>query len=207
MHGACSLLVCSPELLRARCHTPEQMRLVNALCRFVEMADAVGRDVARRGYADRVTEATLRDRLLLTLEAAREHEAVLLALCDDAPAAEAGRWTAKDNVAHLNTWREHAVRILDAVRAGEPLEGPFDDRQIDARNAEIYDAHRADSAAEVRAASDSHLRRTDRGRGRLHRRGAAPRASGNGGAAVAGGSRQRSCARRAAPLVLVRRPR
>jgi superfamily I DNA and/or RNA helicase len=33
-----SVLVCSPELLRARCHTPEQMRLVNALCRFVEMA-------------------------------------------------------------------------------------------------------------------------------------------------------------------------
>ena len=34
-----SVLVCSPELLRARCHTPEQMRLVNALCRFVEMAE------------------------------------------------------------------------------------------------------------------------------------------------------------------------
>jgi predicted RecB family nuclease len=33
-----SVLVCSPELLRARCHTPEQMRLVNALCRFVDMA-------------------------------------------------------------------------------------------------------------------------------------------------------------------------
>jgi predicted RecB family nuclease len=34
-----SVLVCSPELLRARCRTPEQMRLVNALCRFVEMAE------------------------------------------------------------------------------------------------------------------------------------------------------------------------
>ena len=34
-----SILVCSPELLRARCHSPEQMRLVNALCRFVEMAN------------------------------------------------------------------------------------------------------------------------------------------------------------------------
>jgi hypothetical protein len=33
-----SVLVCSPELLRARCHTPGQMRLVNALCRYVEMA-------------------------------------------------------------------------------------------------------------------------------------------------------------------------
>jgi hypothetical protein len=37
-----SILVCSPELLRARCHTPEQMRLVNALCRYVEMADPWG---------------------------------------------------------------------------------------------------------------------------------------------------------------------
>ncbi|MDQ6876731.1 MAG: TM0106 family RecB-like putative nuclease, partial [Candidatus Dormibacteraeota bacterium] len=30
-------LVCSPELLRARCHTPEQMRLASALCRLVEL--------------------------------------------------------------------------------------------------------------------------------------------------------------------------
>jgi len=33
-----SVLVCSPQLLRARCHTPEQMRLVNALCRYEQMA-------------------------------------------------------------------------------------------------------------------------------------------------------------------------
>src|SRR2546430_10515897 len=32
-------LVASPELLKARCHTPEQMRLVSALCGFVELAD------------------------------------------------------------------------------------------------------------------------------------------------------------------------
>jgi len=37
-----SVLVCSPELLRARCHTPEQMRLVNALCCYVDMADPWG---------------------------------------------------------------------------------------------------------------------------------------------------------------------
>ncbi len=33
-----SILVCSPELLRVRCRTPEQMRLANALCRYVEVA-------------------------------------------------------------------------------------------------------------------------------------------------------------------------
>ena len=32
-------LVCSPRLLEADCKTVEEMRLVNALCRFVELAD------------------------------------------------------------------------------------------------------------------------------------------------------------------------
>ena len=35
-----AILVCSPALLRVRCHTPAQMRLANALCRYVEMAAA-----------------------------------------------------------------------------------------------------------------------------------------------------------------------
>ena len=34
-----AVLVCSPALLRLRCHTPEQMRLANAFCRFVELAE------------------------------------------------------------------------------------------------------------------------------------------------------------------------
>jgi uncharacterized protein len=33
-----AILVASPELLRVACKTPEQMRLVNALCRLVEVA-------------------------------------------------------------------------------------------------------------------------------------------------------------------------
>jgi uncharacterized protein len=33
-----AILVCSPALLRVRCHTPAQMRLANALCRYVEIA-------------------------------------------------------------------------------------------------------------------------------------------------------------------------
>jgi uncharacterized protein len=36
-----AILVCSPKLLDAECRTVEQMRLVNALCRFVEMAERV----------------------------------------------------------------------------------------------------------------------------------------------------------------------
>ncbi len=33
-----SVIVCSPSLLKVRCRTPAQMRLANALCRFVELA-------------------------------------------------------------------------------------------------------------------------------------------------------------------------
>jgi hypothetical protein len=32
-------LVCSPRLLDANCETVEQMRLANALCRFVDLAE------------------------------------------------------------------------------------------------------------------------------------------------------------------------
>ncbi len=38
-----SILVCSPELLRVRCRSPRQMRLANALCRYVEVARDQGR--------------------------------------------------------------------------------------------------------------------------------------------------------------------
>lgn len=37
-----AVLVCEPALLRVACHSPEQMRLVNALCRLVEVAREQG---------------------------------------------------------------------------------------------------------------------------------------------------------------------
>jgi hypothetical protein len=100
-----------------------------------------------------MTGESLRDRLVPSLEAAQTQEAELLALCDDSPPHEAGRWTAKDNIAHLNAWREHAVRALDAARLEVPYEGPSTDSDLDARNAEIYEVHREDSAAAVSAAA------------------------------------------------------
>lgn len=39
---AIAIVVASPELLRAACRTPEQMRRVNALCRYVEVATGAG---------------------------------------------------------------------------------------------------------------------------------------------------------------------
>jgi uncharacterized protein len=38
---ALAILACSPRLLEVRCRTPEQMRLVNALCRLVEMSRGI----------------------------------------------------------------------------------------------------------------------------------------------------------------------
>jgi len=39
--GQCRVVIfCSPDLLRAECRSVEQMRLMNAVCRFVEMARA-----------------------------------------------------------------------------------------------------------------------------------------------------------------------
>jgi uncharacterized protein len=47
-----AVLVCSPALLRVRCHTPAQMRLANALCRYVEMAaDDRARDLTGEALA------------------------------------------------------------------------------------------------------------------------------------------------------------
>jgi hypothetical protein len=100
-----------------------------------------------------MTDYSLRERLVQSLEAAQAREAVLLALCDDLPPATYGAWTVKDNVAHLNVWRENAAGILDAARLGTDYDGPANDGDVDAQNAEIYEAHRADSAATVRAAA------------------------------------------------------
>jgi Protein of unknown function (DUF1706) len=99
-----------------------------------------------------MTSDSLNDRLVQSVLAARDKEATLLALVDDAPSAEADVWTAKDNVAHLNAWREHAARTLVAARLGTPFEGPAVDTDVDASNAVIYEAHRGDSAAAVREA-------------------------------------------------------
>jgi uncharacterized protein len=39
-----AIVVASPELVRVTCHTPRQMQLANALCRFVEVAGELDRD-------------------------------------------------------------------------------------------------------------------------------------------------------------------
>ena len=42
-----ALIIASPTLLEAGCRTPDQMRLVDALCRFVEVAAAQAAAIER----------------------------------------------------------------------------------------------------------------------------------------------------------------
>jgi hypothetical protein len=97
-----------------------------------------------------MTDEPLRRQLRGTVEAAREKERTLAELCDDTPAEADGRWTAKDHVAHLSAWREHAARVLDAAVHGEELAEDFD---IDTENARTYATNRDRSAHDVLAAA------------------------------------------------------
>jgi uncharacterized protein len=45
-----AIIVASPALLAARCNTVEQMRLINALCQFADMAEGQ----AARGVAEQL---------------------------------------------------------------------------------------------------------------------------------------------------------
>jgi uncharacterized protein len=56
---ALAVIVCSPQLLRAGCRTPDQLKLVSALCRFAEMATTVGVPSAPVRRADSAGQAEL----------------------------------------------------------------------------------------------------------------------------------------------------
>jgi tetratricopeptide (TPR) repeat protein len=90
--------------------------------------------------------STLRTSILGALAAGRELEAELARASDDSPPPEPGRWTARDHLAHLAAWREHAAAVLDAARTGAPPPVVHDE---DERNAEIHAETRGLSAAEV----------------------------------------------------------
>ena len=53
-----AVLLCSPDLLKVRCRTPEEMRLANALCRFVELSGPVDWAVLAEGSPEDEREPT-----------------------------------------------------------------------------------------------------------------------------------------------------
>jgi hypothetical protein len=95
-----------------------------------------------------VTKAKLR----LLIKSARRKEASALApFVDDSTPSEPGRWSAKDNLAHLTAWRFLAAAELEAVRTG--FESPLVTEETQEHNARIYAATRHQLAAEAHAAA------------------------------------------------------
>lgn len=64
----------------------------------------------------------MKEKLRMLIDAARAKEEVtLVPRVNDAPPPVAGQWTAKDQLAHLTSWRAFAAGEVDANRRGEPM--------------------------------------------------------------------------------------
>ncbi|HEX9095667.1 MAG TPA: maleylpyruvate isomerase N-terminal domain-containing protein [Candidatus Dormibacteraeota bacterium] len=93
----------------------------------------------------------IKDTLRQLMEAGREKEASdLIPHVDDSPPSQPGRWTAKDNLAHLSAWRLTAAAELEAVRSGRPAPASVSE-DIDESNARVHEATRDQPAASVLA--------------------------------------------------------
>jgi tetratricopeptide (TPR) repeat protein len=91
----------------------------------------------------------LKDSLRQLMQAGREREASdLVPNVDDSAPAQPGRWTAKDNLAHLSAWRLIAAAELQAVRTGTPAPASVTE-DIDGGNAKIFEATRHQRAESV----------------------------------------------------------
>jgi tetratricopeptide (TPR) repeat protein len=96
----------------------------------------------------------IKDTLRLLMKAGRKKEASdLVPHVDDSPPAQPGRWTAKDNLAHLSAWRLIAAAELEAVRTGSSAPASVSE-DTDENNANVYEATRNQRAAEVLEEAD-----------------------------------------------------
>jgi len=83
------------------------------------------------------------------MKAGREKEASdLVPNVDDSAPPQPGRWTAKDNLAHLSAWRLTAAAELTAVRTGSPAPASFSE-DMDESNAKVYEMTRDHPAVSV----------------------------------------------------------
>ncbi len=80
----------------------------------------------------------IKSKLIAVIERAEADQAALMAQLSDAERAAIGEvdhWAAKDQIAHLNFWRERTLRRLIAKRDGaEPPEPAAGDQQENERN-------------------------------------------------------------------------
>jgi tetratricopeptide (TPR) repeat protein len=83
------------------------------------------------------------------MTAGREkEESGLVPYVDDSPPSQPGRWTAKDNLAHLSAWRLIAAAELKAVRTRTPAPASVTE-DIEGGNAKVFEASRHQRAASV----------------------------------------------------------
>jgi len=94
----------------------------------------------------------MKQRLLDSIRIARgKEESDLWPHVNDLPGETPGRWTAKDQLAHLTAWRVFAASELDLARAGAPVrDAP---RDFDPENARIYHEARDQPAVVIRDAA------------------------------------------------------
>jgi hypothetical protein len=97
----------------------------------------------------------MKEELRGLIQAGRQKEvADLLPYVDDRAADKPGRWTPRDQLAHLAFYRESTASDIDRARAGSPT--TFTPEDIDIKNARIYDeTHRLPAATIRKSASDA----------------------------------------------------
>jgi len=81
-------------------------------------------------------------------------EAALAALAPERwqASARSDGWTVKDSVAHMTAWLERLVEAAEAAQGSKPPRQPvsgLSDADVDAWNAEVYAAHRDDTAEQT----------------------------------------------------------
>jgi hypothetical protein len=103
----------------------------------------------------------IKTKLIAVIERGDEDQAALVALLSDSDKAATGEpdhWAVKDQIAHLNFWRDRTLRRLIAVRDGAEPPGPSPDFQPE--NERNFAAQQYRPWSEIIAESDRLFRET-----------------------------------------------
>jgi len=103
----------------------------------------------------------IKTKLIAVIERGEADQAALVALLSDSEKATIGEpdhWAVKDQIAHLNFWRDRTLRRLTAVRDGTDQPGPSPDFQPE--NERNFAAQQHRPWSEIIAESDRLFRET-----------------------------------------------
>ncbi len=99
---------------------------------------------------------TIQGKLIAVIERAEAHQAALMAQLSEVEKAAIGEpdhWAVKDQIAHLNFWRDVALRQMMAIRDGAVVPGSLDEDD-DMQNARNFVKHQYTSWSVVIGESD-----------------------------------------------------